>query len=69
MIVSYRDRRTRTFATGGVVPAWESFRRQAEKRLTILEAAEIRVNLQWRLCFEWPEGAPGPSLVELVDYH
>lgn len=29
----------------------------------------IRVNDQWRLCFEWPDGAPGPSQVELVDYH
>jgi len=24
---------------------------------------------QWRICFEWPEGAPGPSNVEIVDYH
>ena len=29
----------------------------------------IRVNDQWRLCFEWPDGAPGPSNVEIVDYH
>jgi toxin HigB-1 len=29
----------------------------------------IRVNLQWRICFEWPQGAPGPSHVEIVDYH
>jgi toxin HigB-1 len=29
----------------------------------------IRINRQWRLCFEWPEGAPGPSNVEIVDYH
>jgi toxin HigB-1 len=29
----------------------------------------IRINLQRRLCFEWPEGAPGPSGVEIVDYH
>lgn len=29
----------------------------------------IRINKQWRLCFEWPEGAPGPSNVEIVDYH
>jgi toxin HigB-1 len=29
----------------------------------------IRVNDQWRICFEWPEGAPGPSGVEIVDYH
>ena len=29
----------------------------------------IRINDQWRLCFEWPEGANGPSNVEIVDYH
>lgn len=29
----------------------------------------IRVNDQWRICFEWPVGALGPSNVEIVDYH
>ena len=29
----------------------------------------IRINDQWRICFEWPPGAPGPSNVEIVDYH
>jgi proteic killer suppression protein len=29
----------------------------------------IRINLQWRICFEWAEGAAGPSNVEIVDYH
>ena len=29
----------------------------------------IRINDQWRICFEWDEGAPGPSSVEIVDYH
>lgn len=29
----------------------------------------IRINQQWRLCFEWPRGEPGPSNVEIVDYH
>jgi proteic killer suppression protein len=26
----------------------------------------IRINAQWRICFEWPRGAAGPSG---VDYH
>ena len=94
MIVSYRDRRTRAFAEGRFVREFEAFRRQAEKRLAILEAAtslddlrglpsnrlealhgdrerqwSIRINLQWRICFEWPEGAPNPSNIEIVDYH
>ena len=29
----------------------------------------IRINMQWRICFEWPPGASGPSSVEIVDYH
>jgi len=29
----------------------------------------IRINDQWRICFDWGEGAPGPSNVEIVDYH
>jgi len=29
----------------------------------------IRVNDQWRIRFEWPERSPGPTNVEIVDYH
>jgi len=29
----------------------------------------IRINDQWRMCFEWADAAPGPSNVEIVDYH
>jgi toxin HigB-1 len=29
----------------------------------------IRINDQWRFCFEWPDEANGPSNVEIVDYH
>jgi proteic killer suppression protein len=29
----------------------------------------IRINDQWRICFEWPDAALGPSNVEIVDYH
>jgi proteic killer suppression protein len=29
----------------------------------------IRINEQWRVCFEWPSGGPGPENVEIVDYH
>lgn len=94
MIRSYRDRRTERFARGERVPQLEGFRRQAEKRLRMLEAAtglndlaglpsnrlealrgdrrgqySIRVNDQWRICFEWPTDADGPENVEIVDYH
>ncbi|MGH9969777.1 MAG: type II toxin-antitoxin system RelE/ParE family toxin [Pyrinomonadaceae bacterium] len=29
----------------------------------------IRINDQWRVCFEWPEKSSGPTNVEIVDYH
>ena len=29
----------------------------------------IRINDQWRICFEWPDRSPGPSNAEIVDYH
>jgi toxin HigB-1 len=29
----------------------------------------IRINHQWRICFEWPAKSPGPVNVEIVDYH
>jgi toxin HigB-1 len=94
MIRSYRDRKTQRFAEGERVPRFEPFRRQAEKRLRVLEAAlsladlrqlpgnrlealkgdrkgqhSIRINDQWRICFEWPGDADGPENVEIVDYH
>ena len=93
MIVSYRDRRTRTFAEGKRVKAFAGFARKAELNLDQLDAAtsmldldlpgnrlealkgdrkgqySIRINDQWRICFEWPKWARGPSNVEIVDYH
>lgn len=29
----------------------------------------IRINDQCRICFEWPDKSPGPSNVEIIDYH
>ncbi len=94
MILSYRDKRTESFALGKPAREFRSFERQAWKRLEILDAAisvtelgqlpsnrlealkgdragqySIRINMQWRICFEWPPGAVGPSNVEIVDYH
>jgi len=94
MIRSCRDRDTARLAAGETVRKWAPFRRQAEKRLRILDAAKslsdlaalnsnrlealkgdrkgqysIRINDQWRICFEWPKDSPGPLNVEIVDYH
>ena len=29
----------------------------------------IRINDQWRICFEWSPESRGPENVEIVDYH
>ena len=47
MIRSYGDKRTERFVEGESVTGFESFRRQAEKRLRILEAATNLADLRW----------------------
>jgi toxin HigB-1 len=94
MIAGYRDKRTRDFAAGKRVKAFNGIERAARLKLDRLEAAatlkdlgalpgnrlealagdregqySIRINDRWRICFEWPDGALGPSNVEIVDYH
>ncbi len=29
----------------------------------------IRINQQWRICFEWPDDAARPFNIEITDYH
>lgn len=29
----------------------------------------IRINDQWRVCFEWLDGSPRPHNIEIADYH
>ncbi|MGH2548239.1 MAG: type II toxin-antitoxin system RelE/ParE family toxin [Thermomicrobiales bacterium] len=29
----------------------------------------IRINAQWRICFEWPDDADAPFNIEIIDYH
>ena len=90
----YRDKRTPQFAEGKRVRTFQSFERQAYKRLEILESApnkealmwlpsnhlealggdrrgqySIRINQQWRICFEWPENEAEPFNMEIVVYH
>ena len=92
MIKSFKDKKTERLYTGQRVKKFQSFTRQAEKRLRILDAADtleslmylpsnrfkaltgdrkgqysIRINDQWRICFEWADD--GPLNVEITDYH
>ena len=46
MIRSYRDKKTERFAAGETVKQFEPFRRQADKRLRLLEAAESLADLR-----------------------
>jgi proteic killer suppression protein len=32
-------------------------------------AFSIRINQQWRICFEWPDDAAKPFNIEITDYH
>ena len=55
-------------------PSLQTLRAMPSNRLEVLGGDRkgqysIRINRQWRLCFEWPEGQSGPSNVEIVDYH
>jgi len=88
VIIGFRCRKTARLFNGEHV---SGLKRQAEKRLRLLDAANtlealqalpsnhfeslsgdrkgqhsIRVNMQWRICFIWHEGAHD---VEIVDYH
>ena len=55
-------------------PTLENLRALPSNRLEALGGDRkgqysIRINRQWRICFEWPDGESGPSGVEIVDYH
>jgi toxin HigB-1 len=60
-----------------VLEAASGLRDLAQLRSNRLEALSgdrkgqysIRINQQWRICFEWPQGSDGPENVEIVDYH
>ena len=92
MIKSFKSKKTEQLHNGIHVKKFQSFARQAEKRLRILDAADtlkslmylpsnrfkaltgdrqgqysIRINDQWRICFEWTDD--GPTNVEITDYH
>ena len=92
MIKSFACRDTEKLFNDRRVPRFQSFERQAQKRLMVLHAAPslnalqlnpgnrfhalggdrsgqyaIRINKQWRICFEWHEG--NAYKVEILDYH
>ena len=55
-------------------PSLVTLRNLRSNRFEALKGARagqysIRINQQWRICFVWPSGSPGPRGVEIVDYH
>jgi len=92
MIKAFACRDTEKLFNDEPVRRFQSFERQARKRLMILHAAPdlkalslnpgnrfhvlkcnrkeqyaIRINKQWRVCFEWREG--NAYKVQIIDYH
>jgi toxin HigB-1 len=70
----FEQQAERQLAILNAAPSLDSLRALRSNRLEALKGDRagrfsIRINQQWRVCFEWPSGQPGPSDVEIVDYH
>jgi len=71
---SFEDQAAKRLAILNAAPSIETLRTLPSNRLEALGGDRrgqysIRINRQWRICFEWPEKQSGPSRVEIVDYH
>jgi proteic killer suppression protein len=70
----FEDQAAKRLSILNAAPGLETLRALPSNRLEMLRGDRagqysIRINQQWRLCFEWPDGVPAPSNVEIVDYH
>lgn len=70
----FEDQAAKRLAILNAAPDLATLRALPSNRLEALKGDRagqfsIRVNQQWRICFEWPDGQPGPNNVEIVDYH
>jgi proteic killer suppression protein len=64
----------RRLAILNAAPSLDTLRALPGNRLEALRGSRagqfsIRINQQWRICFTWLAGEPGPGNVEIVDYH
>ena len=71
---SFGGQAARRLAILNAAPSLDMLRSLPGNRLQALRGDRagqysIRINRQWRLCFEWPDGQGGPDNVEIVDYH
>jgi len=70
----FADQAERRLAILNAATSLDDLRGMRSNRLEALRGDRagqysIRINQQWRICFEWPARDPGPSNVEIVDYH
>ena len=70
----FEDQAAKRLSILNAAPSLATLRALPSNRLEALKGDRagqysIRVNRQWRICFEWPDGQPGPSNVEITDYH
>ncbi|MDE2466679.1 MAG: type II toxin-antitoxin system RelE/ParE family toxin [Alphaproteobacteria bacterium] len=70
----FEEQAARRLSILNAAPSLDTLRALPSNRLEAMRGDRagqysIRVNQQWRICFEWLDGQPGPSNVEIVDYH
>lgn len=70
----FEDQAAKRLAILNAAPTLEILRALPSNRLERLRGDRagqysIRINQQWRICFEWLDGQLGPSNVEIIDYH
>jgi len=70
----FEQQAERRLAILNAATALNDLRTLSSNRLEVLRGDRagqysIRINQQWRICFEWPDAQPGPNNVEIVDYH
>ena len=70
----FEDQAAKRLAILNAAPSLDTLRALPSNRLEALRGDRagqfsIRINQQWRICFDWSEGQSGPGNVEIVDYH
>ena len=70
----FEDQAARRLSILNAAPSLDTLRALPSNRLEALRGDRvgqysIRINQQWRICFEWQDGQTGPSNVEILDYH
>jgi proteic killer suppression protein len=70
----FEDQAAKRLAILNAAPALDTLRALPSNRLEAMRGDRagqfsIRINQQWRICFEWSDGQTGPTNVEILDYH